>query len=248
SQRIVQDLIFAGKHREAIHRLMKIDPAHPRFVEDAYKTVSIASLHLEKDERESVITLTAVNMMSSGHVTDGVQMLCIIGKYATACNYLQTYGMWEKAAMLAKSKLTREEYSAILQRHVEYLASPRMNRIVEAVKLSLSLGSFVKTLELMLRIDSPSLACLFMHSLEEYGYLDCTLTQEDVKLIDETELNEQTPETHRKSLVRRVYREYAEYLMKMENVKASHYYCDLTLDPILKELLSTPQPLPPSKT
>eukprot|EP01134_Creolimax_fragrantissima_P002372 CFRG2372T1 len=233
SNRIVQDLLLAGQYKQAIHRLMKIDPNYPKFVEDAFKIVSIAALHLEGKERESVITLTAVNVMSSGHITEGVEMLCLIGKYATACNYLQTYGLWEKAALLAKSSLRREEYAAILQRHVDFLASPRVNRLVEAVQLSLSLGSFKKTLELLLKIEHPSLACLFMHALQDYGYLDCALSQEDVNKIEDTDINMRSPDLVQKALVRDVYRSYAEYLSKIHNFSAASWYCNLALDPLL---------------
>lgn len=43
-----------------------------------------------------------VQILPFFHLSEGVQLLCLIDKAADACRYLQTYGEWNRAAWLAK--------------------------------------------------------------------------------------------------------------------------------------------------
>ena len=40
------------------------------------------------------------NMIQNGHIDEGVQLLCLIGKTFDACNYLQSCGRWYDAAAI----------------------------------------------------------------------------------------------------------------------------------------------------
>ena len=46
--------------------------------------------------------LVATNLIASGRLAEGVQLLCLIDKGLDACRYLQTYGAWDQAVWLAK--------------------------------------------------------------------------------------------------------------------------------------------------
>lgn len=53
----------------------------------------------------------------------GVQLLCLIGKGLDACRYLTSYGLWERAAWLAKSVLPQGELGEVLKKWAENLAA-----------------------------------------------------------------------------------------------------------------------------
>lgn len=46
--------------------------------------------------------LVGTNLIASGRLAEGVQLLCLIDKGLDACRYLQTYGSWDQAVWLAK--------------------------------------------------------------------------------------------------------------------------------------------------
>lgn len=47
---------------------------------------------------QNSIKLVAMNLIASGRLMEGVELLCTIGNGLDACRYLQTHGKWKLAA------------------------------------------------------------------------------------------------------------------------------------------------------
>ena len=62
---------------------------------------------------------------------DGVELLCLIGLVFDACRYLQDNNEWERAAWLAKIRLSDDEYNEVIKRWCENLTSNQVNRKVK---------------------------------------------------------------------------------------------------------------------
>ena len=84
---------------------------------------------------QSTIKLVATNLIASGKLQEGVQLLCLIDKGLDACRYLQTYGAWEQAVWLAKSTLDYNDCCEVMKRWVDHLCSTHVNQKVRYCKL-----------------------------------------------------------------------------------------------------------------
>uniref|UniRef100_A0A672NHH3 WD repeat-containing protein 11 n=1 Tax=Sinocyclocheilus grahami TaxID=75366 RepID=A0A672NHH3_SINGR len=102
---------------------------------------------------------------------EGVQLLCLIDKAADACRYLQTYGEWNRAAWLAKVRLSPAESSDVLKRWAEHLCSPQVNQKSKAILVLLSLGCFHKVGEMLHSMRYFDRAALFIEACLKYGGL-----------------------------------------------------------------------------
>uniref|UniRef100_A0A672NI32 WD repeat-containing protein 11 n=1 Tax=Sinocyclocheilus grahami TaxID=75366 RepID=A0A672NI32_SINGR len=100
---------------------------------------------------------------------EGVQLLCLIDKAADACRYLQTYGEWNRAAWLAKVRLSPAESSDVLKRWAEHLCSPQVNQKSKAILVLLSLGCFHKVGEMLHSMRYFDRAALFIEACLKYG-------------------------------------------------------------------------------
>ena len=83
---------------------------------------SFKNINLDSDAKTS-IKLIATNLIANGKVSEGVEILCLIGLVLDACRYLQDNNDWEKAAFLAKFRLTDIEYISIIKRWCDHLVS-----------------------------------------------------------------------------------------------------------------------------
>ena len=81
---------------------------------------------------QSTIKLVATNLIASGKLQEGVQLLCLIDKGLDACRYLQTYGAWEQAVWLAKSTLDYNDCCEVMKRWVDHLCSTHVNQKVSS--------------------------------------------------------------------------------------------------------------------
>jgi len=72
------------------------------------------------------------NFYNKLYATVGVQLLCLIGKGLDACRYLTSYGLWERAAWLAKSVLPQGELGEVLKKWAEHLAV-NGNRVIKKI-------------------------------------------------------------------------------------------------------------------
>lgn len=121
---------------------------------------------------QSTIKLVATNMIASGKLAEGVQLLCLIDKAADACRYLQTYGEWSRAAWLAKVRLSSEECADVLKRWVDHLCSPQVNQKSKALLVLLSLGCFSSVAEMLHSMRYFDRAALFVEACLRYGALE----------------------------------------------------------------------------
>jgi hypothetical protein len=65
----------------------------------------------------------AHNMVASGWLEDGVQLLCLVGRGTEACRHLQDHARWTDAAWLAKIVLSDAEAAAVLRHWVAHLVT-----------------------------------------------------------------------------------------------------------------------------
>lgn len=55
----------------------------------------------------------AMNLIAAGMLDAGVELLCLVGCNMDACYYLQSEGLWERAALLAKATLPVGQFSEV---------------------------------------------------------------------------------------------------------------------------------------
>ena len=65
---------------------------------------------IELDGSNSTTKLVATNLISEGKLWEGIQLLCLIGKYVDACQYLQSSGEWDASVWLSKCRLSVTRY------------------------------------------------------------------------------------------------------------------------------------------
>ncbi|EJW78999.1 hypothetical protein WUBG_10093 [Wuchereria bancrofti] len=74
---------------------------------EEYRTSALRACLLASDVSskgaQSIIKLVATNLIANECMTDGVQMLFLIGHGDDACRYLQAHGFWSKSFHFAKN-------------------------------------------------------------------------------------------------------------------------------------------------
>jgi hypothetical protein len=58
--------------------------------------------------------MAAMSLIAGNKLTEGVELLVLVGQTLEACSYLQNYGRWDEAATLAKTALAPEDAQVIL--------------------------------------------------------------------------------------------------------------------------------------
>eukprot|EP00054_Salpingoeca_dolichothecata_P029077 m.225827 g.225827 ORF g.225827 m.225827 type:complete len:1145 (-) comp26390_c0_seq9:52-3486(-) len=159
-QNSTQQHVLLGQHNQAIQMLLETDAKQDSFYVDSLRACIIAAISSPSD-CQNTIKLVAMNLIASGQLDQGVELLCLINNGLDACRYLQTYGHWEKAASLAKSTLRPREAAEIILRWVEHLSSVSVAKKSQALLLLLSLGQFRKALVLLQTMGRPDLAGIF---------------------------------------------------------------------------------------
>lgn len=72
---------------------------------------------------QSTVKLVATNLIASGSIWDGVQLLCLIGKGLDACRYLESYGHWGAATWLARAVLSPQDACEVIRKWADHLSS-----------------------------------------------------------------------------------------------------------------------------
>jgi len=170
TRRCADDLILLGDADRAVQLLLETDPddSGDRFYIDSLRACLVASIR-SSGASQSTIKLVATNLIASGRLSEGVQLLCLIEKGADACRYLQTYGRWRDAARLAKTTLPEIECVDVMRRWAEHLASPAVDRHDAAAIVLLSLGRFAAVVDLLLGVRHFTRAALFVEACREFG-------------------------------------------------------------------------------
>lgn len=171
TRRCADDLILLGDADRAVQLLLETDPDDSdKFYIDSLRACLVASIR-SSGASQSTIKLVATNLIASGRLSEGVQLLCLIEKGADACRYLQTYGRWRDAARLAKTTLPEYECVDVMRRWAEHLASPAVDRRDAAAIVLLSLGRFAAVIDLLVAVRHFTRAALFVESCREFGLL-----------------------------------------------------------------------------
>lgn len=209
TERCANNFLLLGQPDRAVQLLLETETENEHFYTDSLRACLIASLKTES-KAQSVVKLVATNLIASGHTSEGVQLLCLIGKGLDACRYLQSAGQWERSIWLAKSTLTNEESKEVIRKWADYLVLPQVNQKTKAALALLTIEHYTKCLELLHSSRMVERAALFLDSCLEFGVV------------------EQDPETE--DLFKKTWLNYARYLHSIGNQAAALHYCNLAGD------------------
>ncbi|CAL1537683.1 unnamed protein product [Lymnaea stagnalis] len=204
TQKCADSYVQLGQSDRAVQLLLETESDSDNYYIDCLKACLVASIR-SSGASQSTIKLVATNLIASGRLTEGVQLLCLINKGLDACRYLQTYGSWDHAVWLAKASLETTECTEVMKRWAEYLSSTQVNQKSKSVLVLLSLGHFYKVLEVLYSMRNFDKAALFLEACIQFDLL---------KLVDQTQ-----------SLYEAIYLEYARYLINLGLGQAAEYYC-----------------------
>ncbi|XP_062375226.1 WD repeat-containing protein 11 [Sardina pilchardus] len=175
TKKCADQLLLLGQTDRAVQLLLETSADNPSYYCDSLKACLVTTI-TSSGPSQSTIKLVATNMIANGKLAEGVQLLCLIDKAADACRYLQTYGEWNRAAWLAKVRLTPAESSDVLKRWAEHLCSPQVNQKSKAILVLLSLGCFHKVGEMLLSMRYFDRAALFVEACLKYGVMEANDT------------------------------------------------------------------------
>ncbi|KAK3585480.1 hypothetical protein CHS0354_003328 [Potamilus streckersoni] len=204
TKKCAENYIMLGQTDRAVQLLLETEPDRDAYYTDSLKACLVASVR-SSGASQSTIKLVATNLIANGKLIEGVQLLCMIDKGLDACRYLQTYGSWDKAVWLAKSALEITESSEVMKKWVDHLCSTSVNQKSLAVLVMLSLGKFMKVVEML------------------YGMRQFTKAACLIEAGMEFDLIRKTEETG--TLIEAVFLEYARFLSNLGHRKAAEYYC-----------------------
>ncbi|XP_061693109.1 WD repeat-containing protein 11 isoform X2 [Syngnathoides biaculeatus] len=171
TKKCADQLLLLGQTDRAVQLLLETSADNPSYYCDSLKACLVTTI-TSSGPSQSTIKLVATNMIANGKLAEGVQLLCLIDKAVDACRYLQTYGEWNRAAWLAKVRLSPTESSDVLKRWAEYLCSPQVNQKSKAMLVLLSLGSFYKVGEMLHSMRHFDCAALFIEACLKYGVME----------------------------------------------------------------------------
>ncbi|KAL5022239.1 hypothetical protein ScPMuIL_001394 [Solemya velum] len=204
TKKCAENYIMLGQTDRAVQLLLETEPDNDSYHIDCLRACLVASIR-SSGASQSTIKLVATNLIANGKLSEGVQLLCLIEKSLDACRYLQTYGAWDQAVWLAKATLNYADCCEVMKRWVDYLCGTQVNQKSKAVLVMLSLGHFVKVVEMLYSMRQFSRAACFIQSCREFG------------VMDKNEENN--------SLIEAVYLEYARLLINVGHRKAAEFYC-----------------------
>lgn len=171
TKKCADQLLLLGQTDRAVQLLLETSADNPSYYCDSLKACLVTTI-TSSGPSQSTIKLVATNMIANGKLAEGVQLLCLIDKAADACRYLQTYGEWNRAAWLAKVRLSPAESSDVLKRWAEHLCSPQVNHKSKAILVLLSLGCFYKVGEMLHSMRQFDRTALFIEACLKYGVME----------------------------------------------------------------------------
>uniref|UniRef100_A0A8C1YB50 WD repeat domain 11 n=1 Tax=Cyprinus carpio TaxID=7962 RepID=A0A8C1YB50_CYPCA len=170
TKKCADQLLLLGQTDRAVQLLLETSADNSSYYCDSLKACLVTTI-TSSGPSQSTIKLVATNMIANGKLAEGVQLLCLIDKAADACRYLQTYGEWNRAAWLAKVRLSPAESSDVLKRWAEHLCSPQVNQKSKAILVLLSLGCFHKVGEMLHSMRYFDRTALFIEACLKYGVM-----------------------------------------------------------------------------
>ncbi|XP_013774548.1 WD repeat-containing protein 11-like [Limulus polyphemus] len=206
SRKCAEQFLLLGQTDRAVQLLLEAETGQEHYYVDSLRACLIATIR-SSGASQSVIKLVATNLIASGAISEGVELLCLIDKGSDACRYLQAAGQWEKSVRLAKVILPYTECQEVLKRWTDYLCSPHMNQKTKALLVLLSMGQFEKVLEMLRTFRMTERAALFVQACQEFGAI---------------KKNEQTVD-----IIDTVLLDYARYLLSVNNRRGALHYCEM---------------------
>ncbi|KAL6101357.1 wdr11 [Pungitius sinensis] len=171
TKKCADQLLLLGQTDRAVQLLLETSADNSSYYCDSLKACLVTTI-TSSGPSQSTIKLVATNMIANGKLAEGVQLLCLIDKAADACRYLQTYGEWNRAAWLAKVRLSPAESSDVLKRWAEHLCSSQVNQKSKAILVLLSLGCFYKVGEMLCNMRHFDRAALFIKACLQHGVME----------------------------------------------------------------------------
>ncbi|KAK7110591.1 WD repeat-containing protein 11-like [Littorina saxatilis] len=209
TQKCAENYILLGQTDRAVQLLLETEAENDTYYIDSLRACLVASVR-SSGASQSTMKLVATNLIASGRLSEGVQLLCLIDKGLDACRYLQTYGAWDQAVWLAKSTLEFGECSEVMKRWADHQCTAQVNQKSKALLVLLSLGHFHKVVEMLYSMRCFDRAACFIEACLEFEAL------------------EKTEETD--PLFEAVFLEYARFLINLGHGKAASHYCSLAGD------------------
>ncbi|KNC52246.1 bromodomain and WD repeat-containing protein 2 [Thecamonas trahens ATCC 50062] len=160
--------IQLGEYPAAVRMLLETPVDHPAYMVDSLKACLVSAV-MSPHSFVSTVKLVATDLVSNGHVTEGVQLLCLIGKRADACRYMQSYGLWREAAWLAKIGLDEAAAAVVFSAWAEHLADA--GDVDAAIGVLISLMDWHSALQLLYNRKAYSRAALLARTCVAEGLL-----------------------------------------------------------------------------
>ncbi|XP_025096054.1 WD repeat-containing protein 11-like [Pomacea canaliculata] len=204
TQKCAENYIMLGQTDRAVQLLLETEAENESYYIDSLRACLVASVR-SSGASQSTMKLVGTNLIASGRLAEGVQLLCLIDKGLDACRYLQTYGSWDQAVWLAKSTLDFNECNEVMKRWADHLCTAQVNQKSKALLVMLSLGQFHKVVEMLYSMRCFDRAACFIEACIEFGVLAKT--------------NDTGP------LFEAVFLEYARYLINLGHGKGASHYC-----------------------
>ncbi|KFD61738.1 hypothetical protein M514_10981, partial [Trichuris suis] len=153
-------LTLLGEYETVIQMLIESDNSRPSYFSDSLKACLLAS-DRSSPECQSTIKLVATNLIASGKLTDGIELLRSIDKSPDACRYLQSFGFWEESVALDTDACT-----GVMLKWAEHLGSTEACQKTLALLVLLSLAQWSKVLEILLAMKQIPTAAAFVEALK----------------------------------------------------------------------------------
>ncbi|GMT28128.1 hypothetical protein PFISCL1PPCAC_19425 [Pristionchus fissidentatus] len=115
---IEEAVVLGGESREAAVDSLVASPDN--LLVSSLKGALLVSQQ-DGEHAKSLIKLIATNLIASDHMSDGVQLLFLVGAGADACKYLQSQRMWYKSVRYAKLGLQEEALEDVLAKWLNHL-------------------------------------------------------------------------------------------------------------------------------
>ncbi|XP_072042557.1 WD repeat-containing protein 11-like isoform X2 [Amphiura filiformis] len=205
TMKCAENLILLGQFDRAVQLYLETESENDNYYLNSLQACLVATVK-SSGASQSTIKLVATSLIANGRLSEGIQLLCLINKGMDACRYLQTYGQWNQSVWLAKATLNFPECSEVMRRWVDYLCTPQVNQKSKAILVLITLGQFYKVLEMLFSLHYYDRAAMFAEACQEFGVL---------------------PDTEEmRTLLEKIYLEYARYLLALGNKKAYGFYCN----------------------
>ncbi|CAH8543253.1 unnamed protein product [Dicrocoelium dendriticum] len=204
--RCVHQLILLGQHERAVSLLLETPPDSSTYTVNMHRACLLAasasgrlrfsnssgSIQIFEDTFLSTVKLVATNLLSNGHLDEGIELLCFIGLYSDACRYLESFDKWERSIWLAKCCLPPDEADQILRRWAGYLCSSQIGRKHFAVLIYVLLDDHITALKMLCDLGRYQLAARYLEAClqtkaliwsDEHESLFCTIFFEFSKIL-----------------------------------------------------------------